>query len=354
MAPEIVNKTPYDYRVDIWSLGILLYELLHREAPYKGRSLPEITRSLNRRTFSVSDSVNPAAGHLIHRILKLDPSERPSMQEIFEHPWVKYHLASYKGNQLPTSSTTSRSQELRSLQLNTVTSTEIPSQVISQETKKDTFNEKLHSRISPLKINLPTSPKCSSITSLDKFCSSGNLTSRKLELSTNKDFSSIMELKGFPSTTTHSKQTFATSEDKATMLSPNFRRYFTEIREQASSNKNVQTPSYTSISTTHKTNTFAKVASPTSMQSLGRDDSKSNITSSVSGESTGPTTPLNANFQTPKHHLDSFKISAKVDLPKIRNLYGSQTRKAESIDQKYLKLFKSFGTQKCVGPAPKR
>lgn len=38
MAPEIVLEMPYDFRIDIWSVGILLYELLHKCAPFKGKN----------------------------------------------------------------------------------------------------------------------------------------------------------------------------------------------------------------------------------------------------------------------------------------------------------------------------
>ena len=36
MAPEIVNKQMYDFKIDVWSLGILLYELTHGYSPFKG------------------------------------------------------------------------------------------------------------------------------------------------------------------------------------------------------------------------------------------------------------------------------------------------------------------------------
>jgi serine/threonine protein kinase len=34
MAPEMLNGKEYDYRIDIWALGILLYELTHGRAPF--------------------------------------------------------------------------------------------------------------------------------------------------------------------------------------------------------------------------------------------------------------------------------------------------------------------------------
>ena len=93
MAPEIVQKKPYDYRVDIWSLGILLFELLHREPPYKGRSLPEIPTSLNKKTIKFGPHISQEAKDLILLILKHNYNERPSMEQILNHTWVQQHLA---------------------------------------------------------------------------------------------------------------------------------------------------------------------------------------------------------------------------------------------------------------------
>jgi serine/threonine protein kinase len=36
MAPELLKGKPYDSKVDVWSLGIMFYEMLTGFAPFKG------------------------------------------------------------------------------------------------------------------------------------------------------------------------------------------------------------------------------------------------------------------------------------------------------------------------------
>ena len=42
MPPEMVHEKKYDYKIDIWALGILLYELVHCKAPFPAKDAEEL------------------------------------------------------------------------------------------------------------------------------------------------------------------------------------------------------------------------------------------------------------------------------------------------------------------------
>jgi serine/threonine protein kinase len=39
MAPEMAYEKQYDYKIDVWALGVLIYELVHGHAPFKAKNL---------------------------------------------------------------------------------------------------------------------------------------------------------------------------------------------------------------------------------------------------------------------------------------------------------------------------
>lgn len=46
MAPEILLKNKYDARVDLWSVGVIMYECLFGEAPYSSNSFQELAEKI--------------------------------------------------------------------------------------------------------------------------------------------------------------------------------------------------------------------------------------------------------------------------------------------------------------------
>lgn len=96
MAPEIIEGQNYDKSVDIWALGILLYEMLHGYSPFriieKKDNMKEyfqiyenilLTDDLN-----VAESISDEASHLIKNLLMKDKAKRISVNQIKNHPWI--------------------------------------------------------------------------------------------------------------------------------------------------------------------------------------------------------------------------------------------------------------------------
>ena len=88
LAPEIVNQNAHDKRLDIWALGILLFEMLTGRTPFNlcgyNNQLYNSIRTLN---INWPDDFPYLAKDLISRILCINPDDRLSLDEIINHQW---------------------------------------------------------------------------------------------------------------------------------------------------------------------------------------------------------------------------------------------------------------------------
>ncbi|XP_020954702.1 serine/threonine-protein kinase ULK3 isoform X4 [Sus scrofa] len=82
MAPEMVCQRQYDARVDLWSVGVILYEALFGQPPFASRSFSELEEKIR------SNRVIEDCRDLLQRLLERDPNRRISFQDFFAHPWV--------------------------------------------------------------------------------------------------------------------------------------------------------------------------------------------------------------------------------------------------------------------------
>lgn len=89
MAPEILFKKQQDTGIDVWALGILLYELLHNKAPFSGRSLVEVSKKIASKSIEFSSKVPQDAKDLVISILKLNPKERPTIPQLLKSAFVQ-------------------------------------------------------------------------------------------------------------------------------------------------------------------------------------------------------------------------------------------------------------------------
>ena len=89
IAPEMLSKKGHDTRVDIWSIGVLMFELLAGYSPFVAKSNQDLYLNIKKLKIQWPKDMPPLAKNLIGKILRLNPSDRPSLEEILNHQWFK-------------------------------------------------------------------------------------------------------------------------------------------------------------------------------------------------------------------------------------------------------------------------
>ena len=89
MAPEVLEgKDKYDNRCDLWSIGVIMYQLLYDEFPYKGKT--QVALLNNIKQLGLNSLKKPEDNNLkdlIFRLLARDPRERITWNDYFNHPF---------------------------------------------------------------------------------------------------------------------------------------------------------------------------------------------------------------------------------------------------------------------------
>ncbi|NXM40724.1 ULK3 kinase, partial [Gymnorhina tibicen] len=91
MAPEMVCRQQYDARVDLWSVGVILYEALFGKPPFASRSFAELEekiRSDRPVELPSRPQLSQECRDLLGQLLERDPLKRISFERFFAHPFV--------------------------------------------------------------------------------------------------------------------------------------------------------------------------------------------------------------------------------------------------------------------------
>jgi serine/threonine-protein kinase ULK/ATG1 len=99
MSPEILNRDIYNNQSDLWSIGMLLYELLYGQNPFNNcKTVDELKDTMTTLVIDIpphntkNKDVSPNCTSLLKNLLEKKVMNRITWDEFFDHPWVKqYH-----------------------------------------------------------------------------------------------------------------------------------------------------------------------------------------------------------------------------------------------------------------------
>jgi serine/threonine protein kinase len=89
-APEVFLRLPYDGRkVDVWSLGIVLYCMVTGALPFRGETVMQVRRAVLELRYDIPRYLSMGLRNVIVQMLTKNPSERPTVDHVVGHPWLR-------------------------------------------------------------------------------------------------------------------------------------------------------------------------------------------------------------------------------------------------------------------------
>ena len=92
LAPEMITNTGHDEKVDIWCIGILLFELVTGTQPWTGSDIHSVRDNILGIKINWPKNVDKTAADLILKILKYNPEERITLRNMLHHPFITQYF----------------------------------------------------------------------------------------------------------------------------------------------------------------------------------------------------------------------------------------------------------------------
>lgn len=90
LSPEICQGKPYSWSSDIWSMGIILYEMCARRVPFDAPDLKTLIQRITKGpTPDLPSEYSPELRQLGRLLLNRDPAQRPQTGDVLKHPIVQ-------------------------------------------------------------------------------------------------------------------------------------------------------------------------------------------------------------------------------------------------------------------------
>ena len=83
LSPEIINNNPYSFKSDLWSLGVLLYEMCALKPPFNGANIHMLAMQIVRGQYQqLPTCFSYELRGLVNKMLNQDPNKRPNINDV--------------------------------------------------------------------------------------------------------------------------------------------------------------------------------------------------------------------------------------------------------------------------------
>lgn len=91
MAPEILLKKKYNSMSDLWSVGVIMYEMLCGNVPYESKNLIDLIYKIKKKDIvfplQITTKISHECNSLLISLLQKNPNTRCSWDIFFSHSW---------------------------------------------------------------------------------------------------------------------------------------------------------------------------------------------------------------------------------------------------------------------------
>lgn len=96
LSPEIVQSKPYNFKSDMWSMGVILYELCSLKPPFDAPSLHFLAMKIVRGAFNpLPSGFSSEMKSLVSQLLTTNERNRPDVNKVLNMPIMQNRIKAY-------------------------------------------------------------------------------------------------------------------------------------------------------------------------------------------------------------------------------------------------------------------
>jgi serine/threonine-protein kinase ULK/ATG1 len=90
MAPEIMKSKKYNNKIDLWSAGVVLFQMLFNKTPYTAKNHHELLEKIDSKHVSIPNNfdISYNCKNILKKLLIKNPKKRINWKKFYKHPFI--------------------------------------------------------------------------------------------------------------------------------------------------------------------------------------------------------------------------------------------------------------------------